>query len=314
MGWKGWAAWTVTVTWFAALSSCACGCPEEEYDESWEITPPLDESEAREERGAVEGDEGQDEQGGRGQGRERQRKDAPKPPPAEPGGIDEQTLSPRGNQTIGSFRESKRIIVNDIFQGRQETFYCGCRYTLTKKVYLGPCGYKVRRNKPRAQRLEVEHVVPAENFGSPLPSWAKGHPRCLSSKKKPYKGRRCASKISKLFEHMEADLYNLQPAIGEVNGDRSNYDMAIIPGEAREYGQCDVEIDGAKVEPRPAIRGDIARTYFYMDWAYPGLGILNDDNRALFEAWDKADPVSDEERERAARIKKRQGNDNPFIK
>ena len=49
--------------------------------------------------------------------------------------------------------------------------------------------------------------------------------------------------MATLFRYMEADLYNLQPAIGEVNGLRSNYSMEMIPGEKREFGACDVEIE-----------------------------------------------------------------------
>ena len=40
---------------------------------------------------------------------------------------------------------------------------------------------------------------------------------------------------------MEADMYNLFPAIGEVNGLRSNYPMTIIKGEEREFGKWDGE-------------------------------------------------------------------------
>ena len=69
---------------------------------------------------------------------------------------------------------------------------------------------------------------------------------------------------------MQADMFNLYPAIGEVNGRRSNYSMAIINGEKREFGKCDVEIKNRKVEPREEIRGEIARTYLYMDSVYPG--------------------------------------------
>ena len=53
---------------------------------------------------------------------------------------------------------------------------------------------------------------------------------------------------------------NLFPS-REVNGDRSNYSMAVLPGESREYGDCDVEIQSRKIEPRPSIRGEIARVY-----------------------------------------------------
>src|SRR5215470_7912826 len=87
----------------------------------------------------------------------------------------------------------------------------------------------------------------------------------------------------------------------------------MIPGEKREFGACDVEIENRKIEPRPEIRGDIARTYIYMDWAYPGHGIISRSNQKLFEAWDKEDPVDDWERERARRIEAIQGNRNPFI-
>jgi deoxyribonuclease-1 len=51
----------------------------------------------------------------------------------------------------------------------------------------------------------------------------------------------------------------------------------------------------------------------YMDWAYPGHGIIARSNQKLFEAWNKEDPVDDWERERARRIEAIQGNRNPFI-
>ena len=52
----------------------------------------------------------------------------------------------------------------------------------------------------------------------------------------------------------------------------------------------------------------------YMDWAYPGHGIISNKNRKLFEAWDKADAVDEWECERNRRIEEIQGNVNPFVK
>lgn len=242
--------------------------------------------------------------------------DAPRPPAEDPvedpsGAPDPDRLSPRGNQQVSSFDRAKDLIP-EVFAGAETTFYCGCDYT-DKKVDLKSCGYTPRKNRSRASRVEIEHVVPAASFGQDFRAWSHGHPDCLDSKGEPYKGRRCAEKVAAAFRHIEADLYNLQPAIGEVNGDRSDKDIARIPGEAREYGECDVEIDERGVEPREAIRGDVARTYRYMDWAYPGLGIIHDGNRDLIDAWDKADPVTDQERRRARRIARLQGNSNPFL-
>jgi len=218
----------------------------------------------------------------------------------------------RGNTRIDSFNEAKRKAAV-IFAGQPE-FYCGCQYE-GKEVDLASCGYEVKSDANRATRLEWEHVVPAHDFGRAFPKWRDGHPKCVDSKGNPFKGRNCARKVSKVFRLMEADLYNLQPAIGEVNGRRSNLRMGMVEGENREFGACDLEIDTetGRVEPRPAIRGDVARTYRYMQYAY-GVHLIPDAMEQLFAAWEKEDPVDDWERERAKQIHEIQGNSNPFIK
>jgi deoxyribonuclease I len=75
-----------------------------------------------------------------------------------------------------------------------------------------------------------------------------------------------------------------------------------------------VKVHDRTFEPRPEIRGDIARIYFYMDQAYPGHGILSRQSRRLFEVWSHEDPVDNWERERAQRIERTQGNANPFVR
>ena len=89
--------------------------------------------------------------------------------------------------------------------------------------------------------------------------------------------------------------------------------MAIIQGEEREFLKCDVEIKSRKVEPKESIRGEIARTYMYMDSVYSGRGIISKKNRKLFESWNQSDPVDEWECERAKRIEKIQGNRNEVV-
>ena len=224
-----------------------------------------------------------------------------------------------GNTKIGSFSKAKKILAK-LYKQHQVTFYCGCSYS-NKQVDHSSCGYKPKQpstkkgkvNK-RAHRIEWEHIVPAHAFGQSFVEWRAGHPECVTKGGKAYKGRKCASKVNKEFKLMEADLYNLVPAIGEVNGNRSNYSMDMIPGEIRNYGDCDIEIESRKVEPTEGVRGNVARTYLYMDWAYPDRGILSKKNRKLFEAWNKSDPVDLWECERARLIEKVQGNENHFVK
>ena len=189
------------------------------------------------------------------------------------------------NTTIQSFSKAKKILLRQIYQDHKTTFYCDCPFTADKKI-LPSNNYTPKKKWKRAHRLEWEHIVPVHAFGQSFPEWRNGHPDCKNRKGKPFKGRNCARKTSMTFRYMESDLYNLVPAIGEINGLRSNYSFAMIPGEKRAFGNCDMEIEGRKAEPPPSKRGNIARTYFYMDRAYPGHGIISKKNRKLFKAWE----------------------------
>ena len=173
------------------------------------------------------------------------------------------------NTQITSFSKSKKLLLK-VYKENPITLYCGCKFK-GKKPNLSSCGYIPKKDKNRASRIEWEHVVPAHSFGQSFSEWRDGHPKCVNKKGKKFKGRKCAQKINEEYRRMQADMFNLYPAIGEVNGRRSNYSMGIIEGEKREFGKCDVEIKSRKVEPREEIRGEIARTYMYMDSAYPDL-------------------------------------------
>ena len=215
------------------------------------------------------------------------------------------------NTTITSFSKSKKQLAK-VYLDNPITLYCGCSFE-GKKPNFSSCGYIPKKNNKRAHRIEWEHVVPAHVFGIFFSEWTVGHPKCVKKNGKKYKGRRCASKVNEEFKRMEADMYNLFPAIGEVNGLRSNYPMTIIKGEDREFGKCDVEIKSQKVEPRDEVRGEIARTYMYMDSVYPGKGIISKNNRSMFGEWNRSDPADEWECERAIRIEKIQGNRNEIV-
>ncbi len=215
------------------------------------------------------------------------------------------------NIQITSFSKSKKLLLK-VYKDNPVTLYCGCSFK-GKKPNLSSCGYIPKKDKKRANRIEWEHVVPAHTFGQSFSEWRTGHPKCVNKNGKKFKGRKCAQKVNEEYRRMQADMFNLYPAIGEVNGRRSNYSMGIIEGEKREFGKCDVEIKSRKVEPREEIRGEIARTYMYMDSVYPGRGIISKKNWKLFELWHKSDPADEWECERAKRIEKIQGNGNEIV-
>lgn len=223
------------------------------------------------------------------------------------------TLSQTGNMNIENFTKAKKIAA-PLHAQRGLTLYCRCRYE-GKKVDGESCHYVSARDANRAKRIEWEHVVPAEAFGQSFPEWREGAPLCRTKKKK-YKGRRCAEK-NREFARMEADLYNLFPAVGEVNGLRSNYSMAEIGALGKfagiTFGGCQARIFESKFEPMDFAKGSVARAYLYMHGAYPGRGIISGKNEKLFEAWDRLHPVESWECDLYRRIQKIQTNDNPVL-
>ncbi|ANU35304.1 endonuclease [Vibrio scophthalmi] len=187
------------------------------------------------------------------------------------------------------------------------SFYCGCdiKWQGRKGVPdLEGCGYQIRKQtqKVRATRIEWEHVVPAWQFGHQMQCWQKGGRKECSKKKYPQ------------FRQMEADLHNLTPAIGEVNGDRSNFNFSQWNGvNGVTYGSCEMQVNfkQRKVMPPARARGSIARTYLYMSQEYSFD--LSKQQRNLMQAWNKQYPAEKWECERDKHIAKVQGNHNPFV-
>jgi len=219
----------------------------------------------------------------------------------------------KGNRQIQSFTKAKRILMREIYRGQQKTFYCGSQYTQGKYV-IHDNGYVPRRKSKRARRLEWEHIVHLDSFGSKFSEWRDGHPQCLDRRGRPFKGLNCAEKMNIKFRFVQCDLYNLVPAIGEIRALRSNYSYGMVQGENAEFGNCDIEIAYNEIEPPAEVRGDIARIHFYMDWAYPAYDLINEEDHKLFKAWDQEDPVDEWECKRAKRIEEIQKNENPFVK
>lgn len=162
--------------------------------------------------------------------------------------------APLAAEGINSFSQAKTagVKVNADAPG---DFYCGCKINWQGKkgvIDLESCGYKVRKNENRASRVEWEHVVPAWQFGHQRQCWQDG-------------GRKNCAKDPE-YRKMESDMHNLQPAVGEVNGDRANFMYSQWNGGEGQYGQCAMKVDfkDKVAEPPARARGAIARTYFYM--------------------------------------------------
>ena len=221
-------------------------------------------------------------------------------------------LADSGNTTNDSFTSAKKWLEKDVYYDHRYTIYCNAEFNDDKLVRL-PKGFKTDKYSSRAKRIEWEHVVPAENFGRTFAEWRDGHPECVDLKGKPFKGRKCAEQTNKEYRFMQADMYNLYPAIGAVNALRQNYNFTQFQSDTpSSFGTCLMKIQDRKAEPPALARGVIARTYLYFESAYRRYR-MSEAQRKLMEVWDKQYPVDSWECERACRIQHIQKNKNKII-
>ncbi|MFF7709304.1 endonuclease [Pseudomonas sp. NPDC007930] len=197
-----------------------------------------------------------------------------------------------------TFSEAKKVAWK-LYAPQSTEFYCGCKYS-GKQVDLASCGYVPRKNATRAKRVEWEHIVPAWQIGHLRQCWQSG-------------GRKNCTARDPIYQRAEADLFNLVPSIGEVNGDRNNFSYGWLPEKHGQYGACMTQVDfkAKKVMPRPSIRGMIARTYFYMSKRY-NLRLSKQDAQ-LYQAWNKTYPVESWERARNQQVACVMGHGNEFV-
>lgn len=206
-----------------------------------------------------------------------------------------------------SFTAAKRALYTKVYQDKGTTFYTGCPWQ-KRRVDLSACGLADSfgsKWSTRAKRTEAEHIIPA--------SWlyrVNGRDRpCVSqAKAQGERIRDYCQEHDDTYRAAHNDLVNLVPAIGAVNGLRSNKPFADRPsGDGRRSfrGERSVTMTSRVVIPDATIRGDIARIADYMSRHY---GVTySARQRQLFAQWQQDDPISDEERYRCEQIRRVQG-------
>ena len=168
----------------------------------------------------------------------------------------------------------------NVYPNGGETLYCGVRF--------GP-----RKNRS----INVEHVYPM--------AWAMKAQGCRS--------RDECRRSSPRFNRIEADMHNFYPSRKDINKARGSSPFGMVDGERRYYGSCDFEFDPRRraVEPRPQVRGNIARAMFHMKESY-GLKFYRRQGETL-QRWNREDPPDREERRRNDAIEGLQGTRNRFV-
>ena len=211
-----------------------------------------------------------------------------------------------------NFDQAKRL-AREIFSDMRITVYCGCNYDRELNVDQKSCGYTPRKNEKRASKVQWEHVYPAENFGRAMESKCWTEPVCEKKNGDKYKGRGCCLKIDSDFRKMHNDLHNIIPIVGELNMDRKNFQFSMLESSDGNYGDCNFKISfkSKRVEPRDEAKGVVARASLYFQKEYNVN--ISDQQKKLFDAWNKQFPPEQWEITWDDRVYETQGNHNNYI-
>lgn len=184
------------------------------------------------------------------------------------------------NQSL-TYRDIRPVFWDQLYSDGGNTLYCEQSF-----------------GKRHGRNINIEHVFPM--------SWVTKSLKCGT--------RNQCRDSSDRFNRIEADMHNLYPALAEINDLRGAMSFVIIKGEKRVRKGCDFEIDkrSYKAEPRPAVRGEIARAMLYMADNYAELKLFKS-QRNLMDKWHREAPPDSEEKRRNRLIKSIQGNRNPYI-
>ncbi len=129
-----------------------------------------------------------------------------------------------------------------------------------------------------------------------------------------------------------SDLHHLFSSDETANSQRSNFPFGLVrgtvlwtspnprsPGDVSRLGYANGNSGPIVFEPRPSVRGDIARALLYFHLRYhtdrpSGYSVANFSfERDLLLAWAREDPPDAWERARNDGVQRAQGNRNPFI-
>jgi len=236
-----------------------------------------------------------------------------------------------GHREARDFNSNVKKLLTKVYNDLpRQTIYCQSNFNEYKEITQhNGYSYTGEGNPDLNNKIEWEHIVPAEFFGKKFEAWRLGDSQCVKTPSKKLSNRACAIKSSKKFQRIYTDLYNIYPAIAMVNRKRKNYKF--ITGDAtvsnisklssifsnkienRQFGNCEFIIKNNKVIPSNKSKGIIARTYLYMSNTYKNECRLYTKEKQLFLKWSREYPVTEDECVRARIIQAIQGNENKIV-
>lgn len=193
-------------------------------------------------------------------------------------------LQSEHTRPITDYAQARRYLFGDLYLRKDNTVYdVYCHHTFNSQDGVGP-------NKiPNPSVANCEHTWPQSKFTSEFPK-----------------------------EIQKNDLHHLFPVYSKGNSARSNYPFGTVIQNKMEISNCESsqkgithESNSMGWEPPNEHKGNVARAMFYFSLRYHMS--IPDKQEDTFRAWNKLDPVDQDEIDANLKIKSIQGNSNIFI-
>lgn len=219
-----------------------------------------------------------------------------------------------GDNIWESYEMARKALLFEVYKDYKKTLYCDIDFSNPKSLKY-PEHFDFSKLSARNNRIEIEHIVPADTFGSLFFQWTQGDELCYAEDTGPFRGRKCTELTSRLFRIMLSDMYNLYPSLGSLNGIRENKEFRVLGKKAvSEFYPCTFKTDTDSIEVNPQVMGIVARAYLYFEYQYRPIFNLTDEQRFRYWQLSLEHPVTKWECIRSYRIEKIQGRENPFTK
>lgn len=212
--------------------------------------------------------------------------------------------------TIEDYRTAREQVFYRLYvkvpASESTDIYCGLKFWVDPEIAEFPEG---KRTGNPAPWLTLEHAYPAKWMAEALD--CGNRTTCPKDDNPTTRAR---------FNHAEADLHNLWPAVQNLNSSRGDRLLGELKdkskrtikpkGQSKTF-ECDYQQQGNIVQPRRIVRGNLARSIFYMcdEYGFP----VDPAMLMVLKKWNKQDRPTKAERTRNERIAKLQGTRNRFI-
>ena len=185
---------------------------------------------------------------------------------------------------IANYTDAKELFFSELYNSYGETFYC--------REKTNNAGGTIK-----GFMVNIELIYDR--------NWMIDYLECTNTTE-------CRKK-NKRFSRMESDLHNMFPVVTMANISRASKRFSMSEdNDGFSDKTCYFDRKRQEIEPPDAVKGDVARSIFYMSIEY-NLPIALGGELELFKLWNHFDPPSAEDKLRNDLIERLQGTRNKFI-